>query len=325
MQRRTLLQRAGATALGAAVGPALAQNDKTAFIFSGFPAGGIGDQVARPLAEKLRGRYAANVLVDYRAGAGGRLAVDHVRRAAADGLTILQIPSSPMTLYPNTYRKLAYDTLADFIPVTSTVQYAFVLTAGPGVPAEITTLPDYVRWVHADAKGRSYGVPAAGSALHFVGMMLDRQIDKQLMAIPYKGGAPLLNDVLGGQVPVSVSVLGEVMPHIRSGRLRGLAVSSAQRSPFLPHVPTFAEQGYPEIVVQEWLGWFVPARTPQDRVELLNKLVSEGLQDPALIESLARNGLQPFHQSPQAFAQLVRGDLNRWAPIVKASGFTAEE
>ncbi|RYZ01261.1 MAG: tripartite tricarboxylate transporter substrate binding protein, partial [Comamonadaceae bacterium] len=148
---------------------------------------------------------------------------------------------------------------------------------------------------------------------------------KQLTAVPYKGGAPLLNDVLGGQVPVSVSVLGEVMPHIRSGRLRGLAVSSAQRSPFLPNVPTFAEQGFPEIVVQEWLGWFLPARTPQDRVEQLNKLVSEGLQDPALVESLARNGLQPFHQSPQAFAQLVRDDLKRWAPIVKASGFTAEE
>ncbi|MDA7417302.1 tripartite tricarboxylate transporter substrate-binding protein [Xenophilus arseniciresistens] len=325
MQRRTLLQGAGCSALAAALSPVLAQGDKTAFIFSGFPAGGMGDQVARPLAEKLRGRYAANVVVDYKAGAGGRIAVDHVRRAAADGLTILQIPSSPMTLYPNTYRKLSYDTLADFIPVTSTVQYAFVLTAGPGVPAEVRTLADYVRWVRDSRQGSSYGVPAAGSALHFVGMMLDRQIGGRLTAVPYKGGAPLLNDVLGGQVPVSVSVLGEVMPHIRSGRLRGLAVSSAQRPPFLPEVPTFVEQGYADIVVQEWLGWFLPARTPQDRVQQLGRLVSEGLQDPVLVEALARQGLQPFHQSPQAFAQLVRDDLNRWAPIVKASGFTAED
>ncbi|WP_395321932.1 tripartite tricarboxylate transporter substrate-binding protein [Variovorax sp. UC74_104] len=285
----------------------------------------MGDQVARPLAEKLRGKYAPNVVVDARVGAGGRIAVDYVRRATADGMTILQIPSSPMTLYPNTYRKLTYDPLADFAPVCTTVTYAFVLTAGPGVPLEIRTVADYVKWVQADAKSANYGVPAAGSALHFVGMMLDKHIGKKLTAIPYKGGAPLLNDVLGGQVPVSVSVLGEVMQYIRSGRLRGLAVSSAQRSPFLPEVPTFAEQGYPDIVVQEWLGWFLPAKSPKDKVLQLNALVREGLQDPALIESLARNGLTPFHQSPQEFAKLVQNDLARWTPIVKASGFTAED
>jgi len=122
-----------------------------------------------------------------------------------------------------------------------------------------------------------------------------------------------------------VSVLGEVMPYIRNGRLRGLAVSSPERSPFLPGVPTFSEQGFRDIVVQEWLGWFLPAKSPQERVQLLNKLVRDGLQDPALVESLAKNGLQPFHQSPEEFAQLMRGDLARWTPIVKASGFTAED
>ncbi|MET3464276.1 tripartite tricarboxylate transporter substrate-binding protein [Variovorax atrisoli] len=325
MQRRSALKIAGATSLSAALRPAFAQQDKTAFVISGFPAGGMGDQVARPLAEKLRGKYAPNVVVDARVGAGGRIAVDYVRRAAADGMTILQIPSSPMTLYPNTYRKLTYDPLADFAPVCTTVNYAFVLTAGPGVPPEIRTVSDYVKWVQADAKGANYGVPAAGSALHFVGMMLDKHIGKKLTAIPYKGGAPLLNDVLGGQVPVSVSVLGEVMQYIRSGRLRGLAVSSTQRSPFLPEVPTFAEQGYPDIVVQEWLGWFLPAKSPKDTVRQLNALVREGLQDPALIESLAKNGLAPFHQSPEEFAKLVQNDLARWTPVVKASGFTAED
>jgi len=325
MHRRSALKIAGATALSAALRPAFAQQDKTAFVISGFPAGGMGDQVARPLAEKLRGKYAPNVVVDARVGAGGRIAVDYVRRATADGMTILQIPSSPMTLYPNTYRKLTYDPLADFAPVCATVNYAFVLTAGPGVPPEIKTVADYVKWVQADARSANYGVPAAGSALHFVGMMLDKHIGKKLTAIPYKGGAPLLNDVLGGQVPVSVSVLGEVMQYIRSGRLRGLAVSSAQRSPFLPEVPTFAEQGYPDIVVQEWLGWFLPAKSPKDKVLQLNALVREGLQDPALIESLAKNGLAPFHQSPEEFAKLVQNDLARWTPVVKASGFTAED
>lgn len=327
MQRRDFIRQAGAGALAGALVPAFAQAtaERSAFIISGFPAGGMGDQVARPLAEKLRGRYAANVLVDAKVGAGGRIAVDHVRRAAPDGMAILQIPSSPMTLYPNTYRKLSYDPLIDFTPVCSTVNYAFVLTAGPGVPGEVRTVADYLKWVQANPQAASYGVPAAGSALHFVGMLLERHSGRKLTAVPYKGGAPLLNDVLGGQVPVSVSVLGEVMPHIRSGRLRGLAVSSAQRSPFLPDVPTFAEQGMNDVVVQEWLGWFMPARAPRERVQQLSTLVGEGLRDPGLIDSLAKNGLQPYHQPPEEFAQLVRSDLARWAPIVKASGFTAED
>ncbi|MDR6855726.1 Bug family tripartite tricarboxylate transporter substrate binding protein [Variovorax guangxiensis] len=328
MDRRHFLHLLQGGAALAALGPAgraLAQLNGNASIVSGFPAGGMGDHVARPLAEKLRGKYAAGVVVESKTGAGGRIAVEYVKRAAPDGLTILQIPSSPMTLYPNTYKKLNYDPLADFLPVTSTVNYAFVLTAGPGLPAEVKTLSDYVKWAKANPSQASYGVPAAGSALHFVGMMLQKASGAALTAVAYRGGAPLLNDVLGGQVPVSVNVLGEVMPHIRAGKLRGLAVSSAQRSPFLPEVPTFVEQGFGDIVVQEWLGWFLPARTPAATVERLNALVRDGLQAPELVEGLAKVGLQPVHQSAEEFARIVRADQQRWAPIVKAANFTAED
>jgi len=328
MQRRQLLHLLQAAAGLAALAPlraALAQLDGNASIVSGFPAGGMGDHVARPLAEKLRGKYATSLVVEAKTGAGGRIAVEYVKRAAPDGLTILQIPSSPMTLYPNTYRKLNYDPLADFAPVTTTVNYAFVLTAGPGLPADVRTVADYLKWARANPQQASYGVPAAGSALHFVGMMLQKAGGTELTAVAYRGGAPLLNDVLGGQIPVSIRVLGEVMPHVRAGRLRGLAVSSAQRSPFLPDVPTFAEQGFADIVVQEWLGWFLPARTPAATVQRLNALVREGLQEPAFIEALAQSGLQPMHQSPEEFAAMVRADKQRWAGIAKAANFTAEE
>jgi tripartite-type tricarboxylate transporter receptor subunit TctC len=311
-----------ALALG---GRASAQGTGNAFIISGFPAGGMGDFVARPLAERLRGKYAPNVLVEARTGAGGRIAVEYVKRAAPDGLTILQIPSSPMVLYPNTYRKLNYDPFADFIPVSSTVTYAFSVTAGPGLPAEITTLADYLKWAKANPKLASYGVPAAGSALHFVGMMLAKASGVELTSVAYRGGAPLLQDVLGGQVPISINVIGEVAPHIKSGKLRSLGVSSGQRSPFLPDVPTLAEQGFRDIVVQEWLGWFVPAKTPADQVQKLNTLVREGLQAPEMVAALAGNSLQPITQSPEEFARVVRADAARWAPIVKASGFTAED
>lgn len=329
LHRRTLLRHTGAALAAlpfACASPLLrAQSAGNAIIVSGFPAGGMGDFVARPLAEKMRGKYAAAVLVESRVGAGGRIAVEHVKRAAPDGLTILQIPSSPMVLYPNTYKKLNYDPLADFVPVTTTVTYGFSVTAGPGLPAEVKTLADYLKWAKANPRQANYGVPAAGSALHFAGMMLARASGVELTSVAYKGGAPLLQDVMGGQIPITINVIGEVAPHIRSGKLRSLGVTSAQRSPFLPEVPTLVEQGFKDIVVQEWLGWFVPAKTPADTVARLNALVRESLQAPDFVESLAKNSLQPVTQSPDDFAKLLRADHERWSGIAKVTGFTAED
>ncbi|MEJ8858743.1 Bug family tripartite tricarboxylate transporter substrate binding protein [Variovorax robiniae] len=326
-RRELMLRSAGLSAL-ASLGLqrlAQAQLNGTAAIVSGFPAGGMGDNVARPVAEKLRGHYANTLVVESRTGAGGRIAVEYVKRAAPDGLTILQIPSSPMVLYPHTYKKLSYDPLADFAPVCSTVTYAFSFTAGPGLPAEIKTVAEYVAWAKANPKLANYGVPASGSALHFAGMMLQKAAGIEMTAVAYRGGAPLLNDVMGGQVPVSFNVIGEVMPHIKAGKLRSLGITSAQRSIFLPEVPTLMEQGYKDIAVQEWLGWFLPAKTPAATVQQLNTLVREALQDPAFVAQLATYGLEPVHQSPEEFARRVKADYERWGPIVRATGFTAED
>ena len=327
INRRSMLLGSAASALASFVlsSAALAQATGNAFIISGFPAGGMGDFVARPMAEKLRGKYAPNLLVEAKVGAGGRIAVEYVKRAAPDGLTILQIPSSPMVLYPNTYKKLNYDPMADFIPVCTTVTYGFSITAGPGLPAEIKTVADYLKWAKANPKLANYGVPAAGSALHFVGMMLARASGVDLTSVAYRGGAPLLQDVMGGQIPVTVNVIGEVAPHIKSGKLRSLAVTGAQRSVFLPDVPTLVEQGFKDIVVQEWLGWFVPAKTPMETVNKLNALVRESLRSPEFVETLAKNSLQPVTQSPDEFARLLRQDHERWAAIAKTTGFTAED
>ena len=326
MLNRRKIVMGGAALSGLALAEhASAQSSGNAFIVSGFPAGGMGDYVARPLSEKMRGKYAPNILVESRTGAGGRIAVEYVKRAAPDGLTILQIPSSPMVLYPNTYKKLNYDPLADFIPVCSTVTYAFSFTAGPGLPAEIKTVAEYIKWAKANPKLASYGVPAAGSALHFAGMMLQRAAGFEFTSVAYRGGAPLLQDVMGGQVPVSFNVIGEVLPHVRSGKLRSLAVTSAERSVFLPDVPTLVELGYKDIALQEWLGWFLPAKTPLDTVNKLNAIVRDGLQAPDFVEALARNGLQPVTQSADDFARIVKRDFDRWSMIAKATGFTAED
>jgi tripartite-type tricarboxylate transporter receptor subunit TctC len=323
MKRRDLLAAAALAAAGA--GGARAQLNGNAFFVSGFPAGGMGDYVARPLTEKLRGKYASNVLVEAKPGAGGRIAVEYVKRAAPDGLTILQIPSSPMVLYPNTYKKLNYDTFTDFMPVTTMVSYGFVFTAGPGLPADIKTVADYVKWAKANPKQANYGIPAAGSALHFAGMMLQKAAGMEFNSVAYRGGAPLLQDVLGGQVPVSFNVLGEVLPHVRSGKLRALAVTTPQRSVFLPEVPTMVEQGYKDIAMMEYLSLFLPAKTPMETVKRLNTLVREALSSPDMVEGLAKNGLQPVHQSTEEFAAMVKSDHQKWGAIAKATGFTAEE
>lgn len=325
MDRRQLLRAGAGLAALCACGGARAQLPGNAFFVSGFPAGGMGDSVARPLTEKLRGKYANNVLVEAKPGAGGRIAVEYVKRANPDGLTVLQIPSSPMVLYPSIYRKLNYDPFADFIPVTTMVSYAFSFTAGPGLPAEIKTVADYVKWAKANPKLANYGIPAAGSALHFAGMMLQKATGTELNAVAYRGGAPLLQDLLGGQVPVSFNVLGEVLPHVRSGKLRSLAVTTPQRSPFLPDAPTMVEQGYKDIAMMEYLSLFLPAKTPQDTVRSLNRFVREGLSSQDLVDSLATNGLQPVHQSPEEFARMLREDAQRWDAIARSTGFKAEE
>jgi tripartite-type tricarboxylate transporter receptor subunit TctC len=324
LQRREVIAGLSTALLG--IGRrAHAQGTGIATIVSGFPAGGMGDAISRPLAERLRGVYAANILVEPRVGAGGRIAVDFVRKAAPDGLTILQIPSSIMVLYPHIYKKLTYDPLTDFVPVTTTASYVTSFTAGPGLPAEIGTVRDYIAWARANPKLASYGVPAAGSALHFAGMMLQRAAGFEFQAVPYRGGAQLLQDLLGGQIPVSFNVMGEVLPHVRSGKLRSLAMAAPQRSPFLPEVATFAELGYPGVGSTEWLGWFLPARTPPETVQRLNKLVREHLAAPDLVESLANRGLQPMHQTPEQFAALLKADYDKWAGIAKSTGFTAED
>jgi tripartite-type tricarboxylate transporter receptor subunit TctC len=304
--------------------PAIAQIAGNAFIVSGFPAGGMGDLVSRPLAERLRGRYARNVLVESKVGAGGRLAAEHVKRANPDGLTILQIPASIMALYPHIYKSLNYNPLTDFAPVTPTATYAYSFTASSALPAEIRTVADFLTWARANPGKASYGIPATGSSLHFAGMMLKSAGNIEFTAVAYRGGAPLLTDMLAGVIPVSFNVIGEVMPHVLSGKLRSLAVTASQRSPFLPDVPTMMEQGF-DIALQEWLGWFLPAGTPADIVQSLNDLVGEGLRSPEMIASLANGGLQPRHATPEEFAALLKADYDRWGQIAKATGFTVTE
>jgi tripartite-type tricarboxylate transporter receptor subunit TctC len=273
----------------------------------------------------MRGKYASNVLVESKVGAGGRIAVEFVKRAKPDGLTILQIPASIMTLYPHIYKNLAYNPLTDFVPVTTTATYIYSFTASTALPAEVRTVPEFVKWARANRSKSVYGIPAAGSSLHFAGLMLQRATDIEFTAVPYRGGAPLLTDMLSGVIPVSFNVLGEVLPHVRSGKLRSLAVCGPERSKFLPEVPTMREQGIESIALTEWLGWFLPANAPADTVRALNLVVRDGLNAPGMVESLANSALEPRHMTPEEFAALLKQDYERWAGVAKATGFVASD
>lgn len=307
--------------------PAAAQaTTGTTVIWSGFPAGGLGDQVTRPLLDRLKGRLPGTLILDSKPGAGGRIAADFVKRAVPDGANLLQVPTSPMSLYLHTYgRKLTYDPLADFVAVTPLAAYTFSMTVGPAVPAQVRTVADFVAWAKAHPDKANYGVPAAGSVPHFIGMSFERAAGVKMNSIPYKGGAPLLQDLMGGQVPVAFSVISEVLPHLRSGKLRSLAVASPQRWAALPDVPTLTELGYKDIAMIEYLGWYAPAKTPPEVVRRLNAAVQEALQTPEMQEVFTRNGLLPLRESSEAFASRLKDDIARWGPIVKATGFTPED
>ena len=289
----------------------------------GFAPGGSSDVTARLLVDQMRG-YASTLIIDNRPGAGGRIAVEAVKASAPDGSVMLLSPASMIVLYPHLYKPLGYDPVQDFVAVTTVCAFPFVLSVGPLVPRDVRTLADFIRWCKANPKLASYGTSGAGSMLHFAGMMLARAANFDFTHVPYKGASPALQDLLGGQVASTVGVLGIALPHIQAGNLRALAMTGATRSSFLPDVPTLTEAGYPGLEIAEWQGLFVPAKTPPAIVQALNRSARDALDTAEVKSGLVKLSFEAGGTSPEEFAQLVRSDLARWEPIVKASGFTPE-
>jgi tripartite-type tricarboxylate transporter receptor subunit TctC len=321
--RRTVLGATFLIAIGSA--PSHAQVlKKTAHLIVGFPPGGATDLIARMLADRLRGAYATSVIVENKPGAAARIAVDYIKSADADGSEILFTPDFPLTVYPHSFRALSYDPIRDLVPVSPVSRSALTFAIGPAVPDRVATLADYVAWCRANPDKAVFATTSAGGTPHFVGAMLASAAHVALTPVHYRGGAPALQDLVGGHVPASVNPIGETLPFANSGMLRILAVTSAERSKFLPYVPTMHELGY-NVVLDSWLGAFVPARTPPEIVRALNAAIGEAVSSPQMIESLAKIGSEPKYETAERFAATLRADMERWGPVVKASGFVAEE
>jgi len=325
LTRRTIVAGCGIAALAPLMPAAHAQVvKKPVHIIVGFPAGGGTDVIARILAERLRVPFASSVIVENKPGGAARVSVDYVKNAEPDGSVMLFTPDFPITLYPHSFRSLSYDPLRDLSPVAPAARSMLTYIVGPAVPAGVRSLADFVQWCRAHPESATYATTAAGGTPHFVGVMLASAAGIKMTPVHYRGGAPALQDLLGGHVPAGVNPISETLSQARSGTLRILAVTGARRSPFLPDVPTMREQGY-DVVAEAWLGAFVPAATPAATVRTLGAAINDAVRSPDMAESLARFGNEPAFQTPEEFAATVRADIARWGPVVKASGFVAED
>jgi tripartite-type tricarboxylate transporter receptor subunit TctC len=319
-----------ASALASAVFPPAIQRasaaviDRQAHMIVGFAAGGGTDVSARLIAERLREDYASVVIVDNKTGASSRPAVDFVKHAAPDGATMLFTTDFPITLFPHIFKKLEYDSINDFIPVAPVTKSSLVVSVGPAVPAEVTSIKALIEWMKANPAKANFGTTGNGGTPHFVGVMLANASNVPIAAVHYRGGAPALQDLMGGHVSMSVNPSGEAIPMARGGGIRILAVASPERSRFLPDTPTLLEQGY-NVAINTWSGVFLPAKTPAPIVNGLSAALEKIVKSSDMIEAQAKLGNEMTFLQPAAFATQVREDIAKWGPVVKASGFEPED
>lgn len=311
----------GATGFFAA--DALAQDQRPLRMLVGYPAGGTADLAARLIGDKLRETLKQTVIIENKPGAGGRVAMDYARTQPADGSTLVVANSAVMTIAPLVYRKLNYDIQRDFVPVAQVANFQLALAIGPGTPAR--TLPEYIAWLKTNPdRNNAYASPALGSIPHFFGLLFGKRVGVDMLHVPFNGSAPLMNALVGAQVPASVDTLADLAEMHRAGKIRVLASSGTQRSAALPEVPTFTELGYKDIEGLGRYGILAPTGTPKAALDKLNAAIEQAVQSSDLRERFLKLGLEPQTGTAAAFAKVLATDNAQWAPVVKASGYTGD-
>lgn len=286
-----------------------------------WAAGGASDTVGRIVGEQLSGVLKQPVIVDNRPGAGGNIGAEMVARATPDGYTLVQLTDAT-TISPGLYPALKYDPITAFSPISLIATGPHVLVVNASSP--IQSLADLVTTAKANPGTVNYATAGIGSAQHLAAEMFKQAAKVDMVHVPYKGGAPAMIDVLSGEVPLGIFGLAPALPHIKSGKLRAIAVTSVQRSAVLPETPTVAESGFPGFASVQWFGVAAPAGTPAAVVSRLNEGVVGILKDPKVVERLEALGAEVAGDSPDQFAQYIRQDAKRWSSIINDSGIKLE-
>ena len=309
-------------ALLAAAGISQAQVDKPVRILVGFAPGGSGDIAARLLGERMATELKQPVVVENKPGAGGRIAAQGLKEAVADGTTVMLAPIVVPVLAPLVFSKLPYNPGTDFAPVAHVANFQFGLSVANGHPAK--SVGELLAWLRANPKDANFGSPAPGSLPHFFGVMISGGAGLDLVHIPFNGGGPLMNALMGGQVSTAIDTLVDQVELHRSGKIRILATSASTRNTLLPNVPTFSEAGLRGVEGTGWFALFAPAKTPAATLQQLNAAVNKALASAELRERFAKLGLEPSGGSVADLSAIMKRDTERWAPVVKASGFKGD-
>ncbi|MGE0313775.1 MAG: Bug family tripartite tricarboxylate transporter substrate binding protein [Lautropia sp.] len=309
----------------AAPSVALAQPDRPIHVLVGFPPGGATDAIARVVFDRLPAVLGQPVVVENKPGAGGRIAADAVLASNADGLTYMVAPNATPTFQTLVFGdQIRWNVLKDFAPVAAIASYP--LGMGVALNTGATTAREFVDWVRRNPGKASFGTPGLGGQNHFLGVQLAAVAGVDLPVTPYKGSPPMVTDLIGGHVPAAISLMDGMMAQQRAGKIRVIGIFTKERSPLMPEVPTFAEQGFDVTSGEGWTGVWTKAGTPAKEIERMQRAIETVLQMPEVRKTLAeRLWVHPNFRTAAQTDALLRAELEHWAPIIKRSGFTPQK
>jgi tripartite-type tricarboxylate transporter receptor subunit TctC len=318
MKRRDFITASLAWPLFAKTDPAQAQSASLIKVIFPFAAGGGGDTLCRLLGQRMGQLLERSVIVEDRTGGDGLIGIKAVKGAKPDGATVLVTTGPTMYLLPMVETEPSFNAEKDFVPVSLLARFEFAIVIGPSVAAR--DFVQFVAWLKAHADQATFGVPSNGTIPHFMGSQLEQVLNIPLTRVPYRGSAPIINDLIGGHLPFGITTLSDAIPQHRAGGLKIIAVSSAARSPFLPEVPTLTESGI-DLVADAWYGMWLPAGSSPDLASRFSAAASKALSEPEVKDRLLAIGLIPVGTTPQGLTQELAANTAFWQPIVKATGY----
>jgi tripartite-type tricarboxylate transporter receptor subunit TctC len=324
MIARTLRSALAAVVLAMVATAAVAQNwpTKTVTVIVPWPAGGPSDIAARPVAKGLQESLGQSFVIDNRGGAGGNIGSALVAKGPADGSMILITSSAPIVINPSVYKQMPFNAATELTPVTNLLRVPLVLVVHPSVP--VNNLKELVAHIKSQQGKFQYASSGNGTPQHLTGELFKTVAKLDAVHVPYKGSAPAINDVVGGHAPMMFDSTIAILPFIRSGKVKALAVTGAKRSAELPDVPTFAEAGVPGVESYAWYGMFVNSKTPKDIVNKLNAATVAYMKQPEFQRILKETGSDFVGDTPENFAAFTRAEAEKWGRIAKATGATVD-